>query len=276
MNVAATPPVFETLLLTLEDGVAEVTLNRPDSANAMSAQLWQELEQCFRWLDGATAVRCVVLAGAGRHFCAGMDLSVFADVATQPGADAARRAESLRGVILGFQRALTVIEECRKPVLAAIHGACLGGGMAMIACCDMRYASHDARFSIREINLGMTADVGSLQRLPLLMPRGLVHELAYTGRDLSAREAQACGLVNALFADSAALLQHVRELAATIATKSPLAVRGTKRVLLHARDHTVAEGLDYVATWNAGLLSADDLQAALLARQSGKPPQFGD
>lgn len=270
------PPDFATLDCHLDRGVAQVTLNRPERANALSEALWRELRDCFHWLDTLPEVRCVVLSGAGRHFCAGMDLSVFAGLDDLPGADPARQAEALRDVILRFQRALSAVEACRVPVLAAVQGACLGGGLALAACCDTRHAAGDARFSIREVELGMVADVGTLQRLPLLMPRGLVHELAYTGRDLEAAEAHACGLVNAVCADREQLLGQVLDLARQVAARSPLAVRGTKRVLLHTRDHGIAAGLDYVATWNAGMLSREDLRAALQARQDGGAPEFRD
>jgi enoyl-CoA hydratase len=202
---------------------------------------------------------------------------MFAQVAAAgQDAEPARRAESLRRQILALQDNLTCIERCRKPVLAAIHGYCLGAGLDMISCCDMRYCSTDARFSIKEIELGMTADVGSLQRLPHLIPQGILRELAYSGRLIEAEEARSIGLVNRVFADAESLEQGVLEVARQIAERSPLAIRGTKEMLLYARDHGVAEGLNYVATWNAGMLSESDVLRSVEAGMQGQPPDYDD
>lgn len=268
-------PSYQTFALTLADHVAHVQLARPAKANAMSDTLWRELGEVMDWLDQSAEVRAVVLSGQGKHFCAGMDLEVFAGVAADTAGDSARRSERLRRLILNFQESLTAVERCRKPVLAAIHGVCMGGGLALAACCDMRYAAQGSRFSIKEIDLGMTADVGTLQRLPHVMPRGLVHEMTYTGRELSAEEAVASGLVNAVLADADAVQAHALSVARQIAAKSPLAVRGCKQVLLHGRDHTVAEGLEYVATWNAGMISIEDVMQAV-ASGPGETPRFED
>ena len=164
----------------------------------------------------------------------------------------------------------------RPPVLAAIHHSCIGGGVDMICCADMRYATRDAFFSIREIDIGMTADVGTLQRLPKLVPDGVARELAYTGRDMPAAEAVAVGLVNQVFEDRAAMLAEVTAIARTIAAKSPLAVRGSKEMLLYSRDHTVRDALNYVATWNAGMFSQADIQAGLAAQRQRKPAVYQD
>ncbi len=270
-------PTFETLDLRLQDNLAHLSLNRPEAANALSATLWQELGACFQWLDEAASVRVVVLQGEGKHFCAGIDLAMLADLAKEfVGMEEARRAEALRRRILTLQDHLNAVERCRKPVLAAVHGACPGAGLALAACCDMRYCTVDARFSIRETALGMTADVGTLQRLPGLVPAGWVREWAYTGRDIEAGEAREAGLVNRVFDNRAALQQGVDAIAREIAGNAPLAVRGTKQNLLYSRDHTVHEGLDYVAGWNAGMLSFGDVTAAIEARASGKSPNFED
>ena len=264
------PPSFDTLDLQVAQHIATLSLNRPDKANAMNATMWDELQRCFEWLDAEPAVRVVILAGSGSHFCAGIDLNMFAAVhgtAEEP----ARRAEFFRRTILRLQDNLSAIEKCRKPVLAAIHHSCIGGGVDMICCADMRYATRDAFFSIREIDIGMTADVGTLQRLPKLIPDGVARELAYTGRDMPAAEAVAVGLVNQVFEDRAAMLAEVTAIARTIAAKSPLAVRGSKEMLLYSRDHTVRDALNYVATWNAGMFSEADIQAGLAAQRQRKP-----
>jgi enoyl-CoA hydratase len=256
--------------------VATVTLNRADKANAMDATMWQELEACFTWLDAEPSVRVVILAAQGKHFCSGIDLSLFAEVAQMEAGDQARKAELLRRKILSLQANLTAIERCRKPVLAAIHSSCIGGGVDMISCCDMRYCSEQASFSIKEIDLAMTADVGTLQRLPRIIGDGMVRELAYTGRDVDAEEACQLGLVNRVYRDREQLLAEVTSIARQIAAKSPLAVRGTKEMLLYTRDHSVADGLNYIATWNAGMLSADDVMKAVAANMQGEQAHFDD
>jgi enoyl-CoA hydratase len=265
-------PQFETLAVELRDHVALVELNRPDKANSMNAALWRELQECFDWCDRETSVRVVVLAARGKHFCAGIDLQMFATLDEQS-LEPGRRAEQRRGHIERLQANLSAIEQCRKPVLAAIHYTCIGGGVDMISCADMRYCTEDAYFAIKEIELGMVADVGTLQRLPRLIGDGLMRELAYTGRRVDALEAQRCGLVNRVYADRDSMLGEVMEIARTIARRSPLAIRGTKEVLLYGRDHSVADGLRYIANWNAGMLSADDLMRSVMA--GGKTDDLG-
>ncbi len=267
------PPVFETLLLEVQNHVATVWLNRPEKANAMNSPMWGELQSCFEWLDSEPEVRAVILAARGKYFCAGIDLAMFADLAPDEGADPARQSEKFRLVVKRLQDNLTSIERCRKPVLAAIHGLCYGGGVDIIACCDMRYASEQAVFSIKEIDVGMTADVGSLQRLPHLVPQGIVRELAYTGRQVDAAESYEIGLVNRVYPDADALMDGVRGVAAAIAARSPISIRGVKATLLYARDHSVADGLDYIATWNAAMMSQRDIMAAI-AGASGESPEF--
>lgn len=270
-------PDLNGVALQLNDGVLDLRLNRPDKSNSLDEGLWLDLRTAFDWADSEPAVRVVVIAGEGRHFCAGIDLGMLAGIMQRiVDPDEARSREKLRRLILDLQDCLSSIERCRKPVLAAIHGACLGGGLDLAACCDMRYVSADAQFAIREIDLGMAADVGSLQRLPYLMPEGLLRELAYTGRILPAEEAVRCGLANALFPDRDRLLSEVSGLARQIAAKSPLAVRGSKEMLNYGREHGVADGLQYVATWNAAMLLSADLKEAMRARQSGRAACFGD
>jgi enoyl-CoA hydratase len=269
-------PSYSTLSIELNNRIATVYLNRPNKANAMNQAMWSELELCFNWLDAEPSVRVVILAGQGKHFCAGLDLSVFAEIAAMQTKEAARKAEALRRTILAMQANLTAIERCRKPVLAAIHYTCVGGAIDMISCCDMRYCTADAYFSIKEIDLGMTADVGTLQRLPQLIGQGMLRELAYTGRKLAADEALALGLVNRVYGDREQMLQAVTAIAASIASKSPLAIRGTKEMLLYARDHSVADSLNYIATWNGGMLSQIDVMASIEASAKGEQALYDD
>ncbi len=268
-------PSFETLELTIEEQVATVLLNRPDKANAMNGTMWDELQQCFEWLDQEPSVRAVILAGNGKHFCAGLDLGVFGDMQGSS-SDPARRADQLRRTVLRLQCNLTAIEKCRVPVLAAIHRTCIGGGVDMTCCADMRYATEDAYFSIREIDIGMTADVGTLQRLPKIIPDGVVRELAYTGRNMGAEEAREVGFINKVFDNRETMMREVTAIARSIAAKSPLAVRGSKEMLLYSRDHSVAEGLNYIATWNAGMMSQLDLQVGITAQMNKTQAVYED
>jgi enoyl-CoA hydratase len=276
---AAAPAMdYETLTVTLDGPIATVRLNRPDKANAMNLAMWHDIRRAFEWVDRTPAARVAVLEGQGRHFTSGIDLQMMAGLLPSIHDDCDGRArENLRRLILDLQDTLTSLERCRKPVLAAIHGACIGGGVDLICCADMRYAAADASFVVKEIDIGMVADVGTLQRLPKLIgAQGLVRELAYTGRAMDAAEACSAGLVNRVFDTPQALAAGVREIAATIAAKSPLATRGVKEMLNYARDHSVADGLDHVATWNAAMLLSEDLMAAMGAAQQRAAPRFRD
>lgn len=268
-------PTYETLEVAIEEQVATVSLNRPDKANSMNAAMWDELQRCFEWLDEEPTVRVVILAGNGKHFCAGLDLAMFGSL-TSSSTDPARRAEALRRTILRLQGNLSAIENCRVPVLAAIHNTCIGGGVDMTCCADMRYATEDAYFSIKEVDIGMTADVGTLQRLPRIIPDGLVRELAYTGRNMDAEEAREAGFVNRVFEDREVMMREVTAIARNIAGKSPLAVRGSKEMLVYSRDHSVAEGLNYIATWNSGMLSQQDLEAGMAAQMKKNRAVYED
>ena len=268
---------FETLEVSLENHIATVRLNRPDKANAMSATMWQEIRQAFQWVDTTPEARVAVLQGEGKLFTAGIDLQMMMGLGPQIQNDCdGRTREALRRVILDLQDTLTSLERCRKPVLAAIHGGCIGGGIDLVTCADMRYASSDAYFTIKEIDIGMTADVGTLQRLPKLVGEGIVRELAYTGRKFDAQEAKEMGLVNRVFENREALYAGVHEIAATIAAKSPLSIRGTKEMITYARDHSVADSLNYIATWNAAMLQSKDLVAAMTASMARQVPHFKD
>ncbi len=271
------PPVYTTLALRMEQHVLWVALNRADKANAMNEPMWEELQACFEWADGEPCVRVVVLCGEGKNFCAGIDLGMFAGLATHMESipEASRRIEWFRRRIKQLQGNLTAIEQCRKPVIAAVHGNCIGGGIDMISACDMRFSSAAAVYSIKEIDIGIVADVGTLQRLPKLMAPGIVSELALSGRYFDASEAERFGLVNRLYNSYEELIEGVSELAQMIARKSPLAVRGTKEMIRYSRDHSVDDALNYVATWNAGMLSQEDALLAMSAA-AGEAPDFKD
>jgi len=268
----------DSLKIKIDSAVAEIELNRPDKANALDEELWFALGDCFRELDENEAVRVCILSGAGSHFTAGIDLKFLQSVGQEvEHFDCeGRKREYLRRKILKLQAAFTQIEECRKPVLAAIHGGCIGGGIDLISACDLRYSTSDAVFQIKEIDLGLTADVGTLQRLPKLIPPGIVRELAYTGRKFSGEEAREFGLVNSCYADRELMISAVLKIAEQIAGKAPLAIRGVKEMLLHSRDNSVADGLNYVATWNSAMLLSADLEESVMAMLQNRAAEYKD
>lgn len=267
---------YESLKVEQQGAIAQVMINRPAKANAMNVAFWTEIIDVFDWIDQTDSVRVVVISGVGKHFSAGIDLAMLAQAAGAMTTDIGRNAERIRRNVLQLQRAFNVVDECRKPVIAAIHGYCIGGAIDLISACDMRYATADADFSIKEIDMGMAADVGTLQRLPHLIGDGMMRELAYTGRFFSGAEAAQMGLVNRVYADHAQLLEGVNGIANEIASKSPLAIRGTKEMIRYSRDHSVTDGLNYIATWNAAMLQSEDLKLAVAAHMSKKTAEFAD
>ena len=267
---------YQAFVVELSGNVAHVQINRPEKINAMNAAFWREIVEIFQWIEDTDAVRAVVLSGAGKHFSSGIDLMLLAQVANDLGKDVGRNARLLRRKILELQASFNAVDNCRKPVLAAIQGYCIGGAIDLISACDMRYAAEDAQFSIKEVDIGMAADVGTLQRLPRIVGDGMLRELAYTGRQFGAEEARSIGLVNRVYPDHASLLAGVLEIAREIAAKSPIAVTGTKAMLSYMRDHSVNDGLEYVATWNAAMLQSNDLRVAIAAHMSKQKPDFVD
>jgi len=267
---------FETLVLGVADGVAHIQLNRPKKANALNGKMWQEIKSAFEWLSTSNA-RVGVLSARGHHFTAGMDFDFLMAIQSEIAAlSEEMRYERLREIIGELQAAISAAESCRKPILAAIHGSCIGGGVDLVTACDMRYSTQDAKFSVKEIDLAIVADVGTLQRLPRLIGDGLARELAYTGREFDGKEAHAMRLVNQIYPDQDSLMKHVMELATCIAQKSPLAIRGIKDTLNYSRDHSVAEGLEYVAAKNAAILFSDDLAEAISANRQKRAARFND
>ena len=273
---------FESPVLTIErnDAVATVWLDRPEARNAMGEDLWRDLPKAMKLVSDDPGVRVVVVAAKGPHFSVGLDLKamggLLSGTATAGGerTSAAVRARAARDDVLRLQASITAVAQCSKPVIAAVHGYCIGGGVDLIAACDIRLASADAIFSVREAKVAIVADLGSLQRLPSIIGAGHVAELAFTGKDISAERAKAIGLVNDVAADAEGVLKAAYELAHEIAANSPIAVQGTKAVLAANEGRTVAEGLDYVATWNAGMLASDDLVEAMMAFMEKRDPKF--
>lgn len=260
------------------DGVAHLRLNRPDALNTMTPDFWRELPELLDEIDRNASARVVVLSSTGRHFSAGMDLAVFtggSDLLTEPGvSEAGRRRAHLFQTVLKLQDVFTKLEAIRQPVLAAVQGGCIGGAVDLVCAADMRYATADSFFCVQEINIGMTADVGTLQRLPKLIPEGVARELAYTGDRMPAERAKEVGLVNEVFADHDALIEGVLDIAARIAAHSPLAVWGTKEVVNFARDHTVADSLRYMAAWQSGMFQPGDMMEEFAAKAERRTPSF--
>ena len=270
-------PAFTAFDYAVADSVATITLNRPEKRNAMSRDFWDGMKVAFGEIGEDPSVRAVVIASTGPHFTAGIDLVLLAElIEDSSGLEESRKREWLRRSILDFQESFSVMERARVPVLVAVQGGCIGGGMDMITAADMRYCTADAFFQVKEIEVGMTADVGTLQRLPRTMPDGLARELCYTGRRMTADEAQTCGFVNSVYPDHGTMLDEVAAIARRIAAHSPLAVTGTKEMLNYGRDHSIADGLNYIATWNAGMIVSDDLRKAAAAMQSREWPKYED
>lgn len=262
------------------DRVGHITMNRPDKANSMIASFWNELPQIVDEMSASGSVRAIVLAAEGRHYCSGMDLSVFAendDIGPTSGkGHRSRRNERFRSTAMKLQDTFTSLERARVPVLCAIQGACVGGAIDMVSAADMRYATEDAFFSIAEINIGMTADVGTLQRMPKLVAEGIVKELAFTGRKWTAAEAATAGFVNAVYPDHATMLEEVHATAIEITKKSPMAVWGTKTAMHFTRDHNVSDSLEYIANWNAAMFDTDDMGEAFTAKMEDRDADYPD
>ncbi|MDP6894454.1 MAG: crotonase/enoyl-CoA hydratase family protein, partial [Acidimicrobiales bacterium] len=248
--------------VSIEKGIATVTLNRGEKLNTMIPAFWSELPKVIGDINSSGEARVIVLASTGKHFSAGMDLAVFSMGSGESQAEVGRVRANLRENALHLQDSFNCLEKARIPVLAAIQGGCIGGAVDMVTACDMRYASEDAFFCIQEINIGMTADVGTLQRLPKLIPEGVCRELAYTGRRMKADEAKSVGLVNEVFPDQDSLLGGVMEVAEEIASKSPLAIWGSKEMITYSRDHSTADSLNYIATWQSGMFQPADMKEA--------------
>ncbi|MBW2695804.1 MAG: crotonase/enoyl-CoA hydratase family protein, partial [Deltaproteobacteria bacterium] len=248
-------------------GVAHLRMCRPEELNTLVEEFWSELPEIVEGFDAQGNVRAVVVSSTGRHFTAGLDLGVLASGTVDRDAEIGRARANLRMLTLALQETFSSLERARMPVLAAVQGGCVGGGLDFITACDMRYCTADAFFCVQEINIGITADVGTLQRLPKIIPEGIAREMAYTGRRLSAQRALEVGLVNAVYDDHEAMLTDVLAMAREIAERSPLAMWGSKEMLNYVRDHSVADGLNLVATWQSGMFQPGEVMEAMSAKQ---------
>tara|TARA_B100000902_G_scaffold55641_1_gene62423 strand:+ start:1445 stop:2302 length:858 start_codon:yes stop_codon:yes gene_type:complete len=262
--------------LTIKDDIAHLKMNRPDKFNSMTRLFWKELPELIKEIDRGAQARVILLTGEGKHFSAGMDFANFTPSVSDKKKDPARMREAFYHEILELQNSFTALEECRLPTIAAIDGACIGGGIDMVAACDMRFCSSNAFFKIAEVDIGIAADVGTLQRLPSLIPLAKVRELAYTGRKFDAAEAKELGFVNEVYSSSEELVNEVEKIAKMIASKSPLVSRIIKKQINYARDHSVQDSLDYHAAWNSSLLSKADMETAMTAFMKKEGGTFED
>lgn len=273
---------YSCFKVTLENDIAHIVLNRPEKRNSMIPEFWDELPAIIEDIDLHSRARVIVLSSTGPHFTSGLDTSVFgSSIENSDDSDTMeklkrQRSAKLYDTIKYMQHTFSCLEACRIPVLAAIQGGAIGGGVDLITACDMRYMTEDAFLTIFEINIGMTADVGTFPRITGLLPEGVVKELAYTGRRMSAEEAKSLGLVNAVYADQQAMLEAVMNIAEQIAAKAPLAVYGSKRIINYARDHSTADTLDYIGIWNASMLQPDEISEAMTATSEKRPGDFAE
>ena len=273
---------MECFKVTIENQIAHVVLNRPDKRNSMTPAFWKELPDLVRDIDDNAKARVIVISSTGPHFTSGLDVTAFAGGGGGDLSDDEKKAQRLQAGtafydnVVDMQEAFNRLERARVPVLVAIQGGCIGGGVDLITACDMRYATEDAFVTVFETNIGMTADVGTFPRLVKLIPEGYVREMAYTGRRVSAREAKDMGLINTVYPYQEAMLDGVMAIAKDIASKAPLAVYGCKKMINYARDHSTDDGLDYIAIWNASHLKIEEIQEAMMSNAEKRPGNFVD
>ena len=264
---------YQHLEVTVDHGVATLWLNRPEKRNALSEDMWDDIPRAVSKLDDDDGVRVIVLAGRGPSFCVGIDIEMLSSLQPPSGSHAERSWE-IYEKILTLQRTASCLAESPKPVIAAVHGYCLGAGVDLITACDIRLASTDAVFSVRETRMGLVADIGSLQRLPAIVGPAITAEMAFTGADFDARWALEKGLVNSVYGDADATIAEAQRLAGVVASNSPLVVQGIKRILAAGEGRTVGEALDYVALWNSSFLLSNDLGEAITAFFEKRSPRF--
>jgi len=266
----------EALDVEVKDNVAQVTLLGPGKGNAMGPAFWDEMPVVFGELDADPQVRAIVITGSGNNFCFGLDLVAMGGTLPSMGGGevSARPRAMFHTTVKRLQQSITAVADCRTPTIASIHGWCVGGGVDLISAVDIRYASADAKFSVREVKLAIVADVGSLARLPYILSDGHLRELALTGKDIDAARAERIGLVNEVLPDAQAALAAAHATAAEIAANSPLTVRGVKDVLDEQRVDDVAASLRYVAAWNSAFLPSRDLKEGMAAMFEKRKPEF--
>jgi|TARA_B100001741_G_scaffold179116_1_gene147567 enoyl-CoA hydratase len=271
---------YKCFQIDIENHIANLVLSRPNELNTMSRDFWVELGDVLEEINRDSEVRVVVMSSTGKHFCAGMDLNAFSNgvdnIPDDKKPDHARIGEAVYRVAKELQEYISTLEKIRVPVIAAIHGGCIGGAVDLVTACDIRLASDDAFFCIQEINIGMAADVGTLQRLPKIIPDSKMREMAYTGRRMYAGEAKETGLVSDTYKSQEDMLKAANSLAKEIASKSPVAIYGLKAVMNYSRDHSVSESLEYNALWSGAMLSQKDMTEAMTANIEKRDASFND
>ena len=270
---------YESFNLEIEDNIANIILSRPEQLNSMSRKFWVELPEILEEVNRNSEIRVLIISSTGKHFCAGMDLSAFdngvANIPKEKRPDNARIGEALYRSARELQEYISKLEKIRVPVIAAIHGGCIGGAVDLVTACDIRLATNDAFFCIQEINIGMAADVGTLQRLPRIIPDSKMRELAYTGRRMLADEAKESGLVSDVYNSQEEMVNAAKEMANEIAKKSPIAIYGLKALMNYSRDHTISDSLDFNALWSGAMLSQRDMEEAIKAFVEKREATFG-
>ena len=267
---------YDCFDVSIDNNIAHIVMARPDKRNAMNEAFWRELPQIIRDIDDNARARCIVISAQGPVFSAGIDLDMFSGIGGDGDKNKPEYGARFYQNVLRLQDSFTAIEQCRIPVIAAIQGGCFGGGVDLITACDMRYGTADSFITIYEINVGMTADVGTFPRILNHMPEGVVRELAYTGRKMHAEECKTRGLYNDVYADHAAMMDAVMKVAAEIATKPPLAVYGCKRAITYSRDHSTSDALDNIAVWNMSMLIPAEMMEAMQAGMQKRAGTFKD
>ncbi|NVN52351.1 crotonase/enoyl-CoA hydratase family protein [Mycolicibacterium hippocampi] len=267
---------YESVTVDIADRIAQVTLIGPGKGNAMGPAFWAELPVVFAELDADPEVRAIVLTGSGRNFSYGLDLIAMGDTLSPmlAGGALAKPRADFHARLKVMQQSITAVADCRTPTIASVHGWCIGGGVDLISAVDIRYASADAKFSVREVKLAIVADVGSLARLPLMLSDGHLRELALTGKDIDSARAEKIGLVNDVYPDAESSLAAARATAAEIAANPPLVVQGIKDVLDEQRTADVSASLRYVAAWNSAFLPSRDLTEGITAMFEKRAPDF--
>ena len=270
---------YESFNLEIENDIANIILSRPEQLNSMSRKFWVELPEILEEVNRNSEIRVLIISSTGKHFCAGMDLSAFdngvANIPKEKRPDNARIGEALYRSAKELQEYISKLEKIRVPVIAAIHGGCIGGAVDLVTACDIRLATTDAFFCIQEINIGMAADVGTLQRLPRIIPDSKMRELAYTGRRMLADEAKESGLVSDVYNSQEEMVNAAKEMANEIAKKSPIAIYGLKALMNYSRDHTITDSLDFNALWSGAMLSQRDMEEAIKAFNEKREATFG-
>ncbi|KAJ1513427.1 putative enoyl CoA hydratase [Coelomomyces lativittatus] len=268
---------FETLqLVFLTENIVNVQLNRPKKLNAINSKLFDEIGQCFNSLNSHPDVRVIILSSSNDSiFTAGLDLKEAQEGILPEENDIGRRSLKIMGLLKNWQTSFTSIEECRAPVICVINGGCIGGGVDLISAADIRICSADAYFSVKEVDLAMAPDIGTLQRLPKIVGnQSLVNEWCFTGRKISSNEAVASGLVSNVLPTKNQAMEHALDLARTIASKSPIAIVGIKYALRYAHTHSTKDGLSQIAMWNSSMLQSNDVSEAITATLSKRTPHF--